>query len=115
MLLDNGADVNLINTESESSSCDTALSYACRNGFVALAELLLDNGADISCVNFDGDTPLILVINSRPTSALVPLLLKRGADASIVNEEGLTALDYVAEDSEIAQLIANSQLENILK
>ena len=116
LLLDNGADVDLVKEGAADLGDGTALSCACACDMVEIAELLLDYGADINFINMEGDTPLLLALHEQPQClAVIPLLLSRGADVSIVNKEGRTALDYVTADSELAQLIANSQLEHVMK
>ena len=116
LLLDHGADVDLVKSESEDIGYGTALSCACAYNYVEVAELLLDHGADINFTNQDGNTPLLVALLERPQSlAVIPLLLSRDADISIVNREGRVALDYVTADSETAQMIENSQLEHVMK
>ena len=111
LLLDNGADPNLHNSYN-----DAPLACACSDGYADIAKVLLDYGADINAHNSDGDTPLIAAFDqSRPDKALIQLLLEWGADPSIANTHGKTALDCVAEGSEYAQMMANAQLEHILK
>ena len=110
-LLENGADPNLHNSYNEAP-----LACACSDGYADIAKLLLDYGADINAHNSEGDTPLMAAFDrSRPDKDLIQLLLDRGADPSIANTHGKTALDCVAEGSEYAQMMANAQLEHILK
>ena len=113
LLLAYGADVN-----SSLPGYGTALNCACQIGSLDMARLLLDAGADVNLVDGQGDTPLIVICRDGEDEAqvaLIQFLLEHGADPAIPGEDGRTALDYVAEGSEIAQMIAQAQLEPILK
>ena len=112
LLLEHGAKVDLANHGHE-----TPLGYACRNGYIEVARLLLDHGADVNAINKDGKTALIVAVRDRRShrKEMIQLLLERGADPALPDRDGRVALDYVADGSEIAQMIINSQLEHILK
>ena len=113
LLLKYGADVSL-----KQQGFGAMFNYhACYNGRLDLARLLLDHGADINAISsfpIRGDSPLITAVKKN-NKAMIQLLLERGADPSIADSDGLTALDYAAKGSEIAQMIADVQLEHILK
>ena len=113
LLLEHGAKVDLT-----TASSFTALDYACTDGCLEAAKLLLDFGADVNNINMYGDTPMISALDSLPHVEALPiilLLLEWGADPSIVNNEGKTAFDCVGKRTEIAKLLADAQLEHILK
>jgi ankyrin repeat protein len=70
----------------------TALHYAAREGFAAVALALLDAGVNVN-VPTDGDrsTPIVVAtINGHYDLALS--LLARGADPNLANDDGLTPL-----------------------
>ena len=64
LLLDQGADVDLIDSEFKDIGYGPALSCACAYDYAKVAELLLDHGADINFTNLDGNTPLLLALNN---------------------------------------------------
>ena len=111
LLLEHGAKVDLAN-----EGHGTPLGVACQNGHLDIARLLLDHGADVNLATSRGNTPLISAVRRHQNyTDLIQLLLERGADPSISGGDGRVALDYVADGSEIAQMILNSQLEHVLK
>ena len=113
LLLANGADANW---NIPNHRWGPALICACVHGYHDALQLLLDYGADINATNSNRDTALITVVRCLPGKiSLTQLLLERDADPSIANIDGLTALHYTDEDSLIAQMLINAQLEPILK
>ncbi|MEM9088744.1 MAG: ankyrin repeat domain-containing protein [Cyanobacteria bacterium P01_F01_bin.53] len=103
-LLQSDADPNaLYNT-------NTALTYAARDGFTEISQLLLDSGAEVNWIDAEGVTPLILAA-FKDHPELAELLLVHGADATIVDQWNRTALDYAlmrGEDDPIVQLLQGS-------
>lgn len=64
---------------------------------LALVRLLLDHGAKIDVLGFDGQTPLMIALESQQFST-VQLLLERGADVTAHEQKfGQTALIYSVE------------------
>lgn len=100
-LLQSEADPNaLYNT-------NTALTYAARDGFTEIAQLLLDSGAAVNWIDGEGVTPLILAA-FKDHPELTELLLAHGADTTIVDQWDRTALDYAlmrGADDPIVQLL----------
>ena len=113
LLLEHGAKVDLT-----PPSSFTALDYACTDGIFEAAELLIEYGADVNNINKFGDTPMISALDYLSHVEALPiirLLLEWGADPSIVNAAGKTAFDCVGKSTEIAKMLADAQLEHILK
>ena len=80
--------------------------------------ILLDQGADMNAVALTEETSggtALGIACAQGYVEIAKLLLERGADPAIPDRGGRVALDYVAEGSVIAQLIAQAQLEHILK
>ena len=116
LLIDSGADI--YHSEGKHFQLHPIpLAVACEHGFVEVTRLLLEHGADVNATDFSGDTPLIHTLRRSllPNLECIQLLLEYGADVSIVNTDGYTALEYVDRNTEIANMILNSQLECILK
>lgn len=90
-LLDEGADVNEVDSEGSS-----ALHWAVYSGQLDAAALLLESGADPNTVDAYGSTPLIDATYNDDVE-LVKLLLQYGADATYVDASGYTAYDYALE------------------
>ncbi|NJN21863.1 MAG: ankyrin repeat domain-containing protein [Leptolyngbya sp. RL_3_1] len=86
---------------------NTALTYAARDGFTDIAELLIDYGAEVNWVDGEGVTPLILAAFKGHTE-LVALLLNHGADVNVIDQWDRTALDYAlrrGEDDAIVEML----------
>ena len=89
------------------SESNTALTYAARDGFTEIAQLLVDSGADINWIDGEGVTPLILA-SFKDHIEIVQLLLDHGANGAITDQWNRTALDYAlrrGETDAIAQLL----------
>lgn len=87
LLLDSGAEVDVVTTD----SCYTSLHYAASIGQVELCELLIRRGADTDAQTSTQETPMHLAI-ARGHSKVVALLLKYHARLDIRDENGLTPL-----------------------
>ena len=81
----------------------SALHYAARNGFAAVARTLLDQGVKVNGKSKRGWTPLFDALyrhNSYPpdskSEAIVDLLLARGAEVNVIDAEGKTPLMLAA-------------------
>ena len=86
---------------------NTALTYAARDGFTEISQLLLDSGAEVNWIDGEGVTPLILAA-FKDHPKLAELLLIYGADTTIVDQWDRTALDYAlmrGSDDPIVQLL----------
>jgi ankyrin repeat protein len=84
LLIDNGADVNLIDEDDG----ETALHYCVLGNYLnseifETIEILLANGADINCKNSRGQTPLQLA----HTTSMMRFLIQRGADTKCLLED----------------------------
>ncbi|NEO84388.1 MAG: ankyrin repeat domain-containing protein [Spirulina sp. SIO3F2] len=100
-LLNRGVDPNSV------VHTNTALTYAARDGHLAIAQLLIKQGANVNWIDGEGVTPLILS-SFKGHVALTQLLLEHGADVSVRDQWNRTALDYAlrrGEEDEIAQLL----------
>ena len=100
-LLDEGVPPNaVVNT-------NTALTFAARDGQLAIAQTLIARGADINWIDGEGVTPLILA-SFKGHVDVAKLLLAHGADPTVRDQWQRTALDYAlrrGETDEIAQLL----------
>ena len=92
-LLNNGADVNILN---DRQSYRSALMYAAKRvvDTSGIIKLLLDHGACINHKDANGDTALsfgfyVGIVNIKN----IECLLKNGADVNVINKNGKTALD----------------------
>jgi Zn-dependent protease with chaperone function len=90
-LLDEGADVNEVDSEGSS-----ALHWAVYSGQLEAAALLLESGADPNTVDTYDSTPLIDATYNEDVE-MVKLLLQYGADANYEDASGYTAYDYALE------------------
>lgn len=95
LLLDGGADVNMVEGASPHRS---VLQIACALGdrFIEVVKLLLDRGADVSKGDKNGSTPLMTAVQGS-SIGIVKLLVERGAEVSASNADGRTALFIAAE------------------
>jgi ankyrin repeat protein len=87
LLLDKGADVNIIKTDEGT----TALMAASSGGYAEVVKLLLDKGANVNIKTKEGITAL-MEASSGGYAEVVKLLLDKGADVNIKTDEGITAL-----------------------
>ena len=78
LLLDNGADPNLVNPAGS-----TALMFSVTD--IAKVRLLVDRGANVNAATKFGRTPLLLAAMSDGSADIVRLLLARGADVKAVD------------------------------
>lgn len=96
MLLDRGADVNLVDEMGW-----TPLMVAAEGGLEAMGSLLLDRGANPNACSEDGDTPLLLAARAGCVE-LVAKLLDLGADPEAQDEsEHLVAISIAAGNSHL--------------
>jgi ankyrin repeat protein len=106
LLVDRGADVNLVSAVSDFSGMKpkpgdvpmhfprggfTALLFAARGGFSECAKILLDHGADVKAADPDQTSALVLaIINGHYDTAA--LLLQHKADPNATDDMGRAAL-----------------------
>ena len=100
MLLANGANVNLANTDEGS----TPLSVASYKGHVEVVRLLLANGANVDQTAVGGESPL-LAASVNGNEACLKTLLHYGADLD------LRATDYIEFEDGFEILSGQSPLE----
>ena len=102
ILLETGAEVNVVGTN---SGC-TALHYAASLGHVDLCELLVRYGADTNAQTARLETPLHLAV-AKGHREVVAILLKYSARLDIRDKNGLTPLQQAEKikNSEIVTLI----------
>jgi ankyrin repeat protein len=103
LLLENGAEVNVVGTD---SGC-TSLHYAASLGHVDLCELLVRYGADSDAQTTRLETPLHLAI-THGHSEVVALLLKYRARLNIRDKNGMTPL-------QLAENIKNREIVTLIK
>ena len=99
VLLENGAEVNVVRTD---SGC-TSLHYAASLGHVDLCELLVRYGADTDAQTARLETALHLAIANRHRE-VVAILLKYRARLDIRDKNGLTPLQQ-AENSQNREMV----------
>ena len=102
LLLENGAEVDVVGTD---SGC-TSLHYAASLGHIDLCEMLVRYGADTDAQTTSLETPLHLAV-AREHSGVVAMLLKYNARLDIRDKNGLTPLEQAEKikNSEIVTLI----------
>jgi hypothetical protein len=91
LLLDAGADVNLISGDRGYSP----LMDAVQKGDLAMAEILLQKGADPNLRSKDGQTALIVAVG-RGDEQMVRALLGYGANPDITDGLGMSAVKYAS-------------------
>lgn len=98
LLLEHGADPNILNDRGESPL------YSCMFGTIniGIVRLLLDHNANVNFQNH-GVTALQVAILDKKLS-VIELLLQRGADPNVTNKEGKTPLCYAVKTSNIAKV-----------
>jgi ankyrin repeat protein len=93
LLIERGADVNLVDVDQKWS----ALHFAARDQKEAIVRALLEAGADVDKLNVFGNTPLWeSVMFASPKLAVAKTLLEHGADPSKKNHDGLAPIDVAA-------------------
>jgi ankyrin repeat protein len=103
LLLENGADVNVVGTD---SGC-TSLHYATSLGHVDLCELLIRYGADTDAQTAKLETPLHLAI-AKGHREVVAILLKYRARLDIRDKNGMLPLQQ-------AENIKNMEIVTLIK
>ena len=93
MLLDNGANVNIV------AGGRTPLMLAVKHEYLDVVRLLLENGADVNTVA-GGRTPLMLAVNNN-NDEMVRELISRNADIS-QRVDGKTPIMLAAENGSLA-------------
>jgi ankyrin repeat protein len=111
LLLSNGADANVKNSEGSTPLHYTASrTTGSRRNRTGMAELLLANGADVNAKDNDGQTPLHW-IGGYESDDMVKLLIINGADVNAKDNEGKTPLHWMiaryGSDDMVELLIAN--------
>ncbi|XP_023317997.1 ankyrin-2-like [Trichogramma pretiosum] len=96
LLLENGADVTLINNEGNTVLHLIFKNNAEKNPIIFEAvELLLKSGVDVNKQNEKGYSALHLAADHCEHVKIIDLLLKNGADPNALDKNGLTALSYI--------------------
>lgn len=91
MILDSKYDIDV---DIADLSGQTALTRACRQGYLNIVKRLVSMGADIDYQAKDGYTPLMYAAYYGHMD-IINLLLDLGADTSIKNAHGMTAFDIL--------------------
>ena len=89
LLLNNGADVNVISKDRGYSP----LMDAIWRENVEITEIFINNGANLNIISNDGQTPLILAVGNG-NAEICELLAKHGADGKMKDHMGMTAYGY---------------------
>jgi cytohesin len=89
LLLDLGADPNLVGDEGTALAAAANARRADGPRIVPVMKLLIAAGADVNCANAQGETPLFDAVR---TPAAAEFLLARGADPKVVARDGCNAL-----------------------
>ncbi|PZD70711.1 hypothetical protein C1752_10226 [Acaryochloris thomasi RCC1774] len=83
---------------------NTALTYAARDGYTEIAQLLIDAGAEVNWIDREGVTPLILA-SLKGHTKIAQLLLHHGADKTVIDQWNRTALDYALRRGEADPIV----------
>ncbi len=102
-LINSGADVNVKNSNDESTPLHFASMYNCTD----IADLLIKHRANINAINIHGLTPLHIA-SAWDNENMVKLLIENGANINIKDNDGNTPLYY-------AQEYINENIANLLK
>ncbi len=105
-LLDNGADVNIIN---DNNNNNTPLHYACRNGCIKIIRLLIKKGANINSMNIYNISSLAFACYNKKLE-IVKLLLENNANVNFVDNDGYTLLHDVCYNDG-SRMITNDFIE----
>ena len=100
-IIENGANVNLINNYN-----NTALIYASEKNNIEIVKLLIKAGADIDHQGTNTFTALYRAIEKNNIE-IVDLLIKAGADVNYRIQGGLTTLYYARNNLNIVKLLIN--------
>jgi len=87
LLLDAGANVNLLNDD-----LNNALWFACVSESIEIIRLLIEYGVNLNNSNINGATSLIYAASAGKFD-VVRQLVEAGADLSLQTQDGFTALD----------------------
>ena len=86
-LIDHGADVNAVNNKGQ-----TALSFACCDGYEACVKILLDTGADPTITDKYGESCLHAAVSGHCSTETIQKIIDHGAHVNAVNKDGATPL-----------------------
>ena len=105
-------DVNLKDTVGRSP-----LHIAAERGDIDVVTFLIENGADVNVTDFNGNTPLIFIINKTGNLETTERLLQKGAAVNTQNRTGETALMYAAwrGHADIVRLLLDNRADATLK
>jgi len=92
-LIAKGADVNVINSRSE-----TPLHYACTRGHIDIMTYLLENGANANAVNSEGDNALHYAIFTRNLNT-IRLLVKYGVNPEVNSKRQGTPIEIATKNN----------------
>jgi ankyrin repeat protein len=101
VLLENGADVNMLDEHSGNAPLHYAVGVASKKLGAAnkIVELLISHGADVNLLNKKGYPPLYIAVDNigdmDVTLEVVKTLIEHGADVNFISPNGKTALDLV--------------------
>ena len=98
LLIDKGADINLVNKNNT-----TALLIASSRNKTEIVKLLIENGADVNAVNIYNHTALQRAVY-HSYKEIIKLLVDNGADINFVNNAGKKIIDYTI-DEEIKKIL----------
>jgi ankyrin repeat protein len=95
LLLENGADVNAIDTWGL-----TPLSYAISYQKIEIVRLLIEQGANVN-VRGENDTTPLMKASATGNIEVIELMLNKGADNKAKDKNKVTALMYAAADKQL--------------
>jgi ankyrin repeat protein len=100
-LIENGADVNLLNNYDSSP-----LMLACGiSENLELIKLLIQSGSNINQQNKDGWTALMIAIRHNKDISMIKLLIEQGSDINIINNYQCSSLMIACRNSNSLELI----------
>lgn len=106
-LVENGADINYVH---ESMDGYGVISYAAPRYSTNILKYIIENGSDINYQNYNGETPLMLAVQSGNYDN-VKVLLENNADTRLENNDEKTALD-IAEENDFNDIVKLLEKKN---
>lgn len=106
-LVENGADINYVN---ESMDGYGVMSYAAPRYSTNILKYVIEKGVDINYQNYNGETPLMLAVQSGNYDN-VYVLLENNSDTTLKNNDEKTALE-IAEENGVKDVVKLLEKKN---